>query len=443
MKKLLSILTVFGITTLAAQEQQTFSLEEAINYAIEHNYDVKSARLDVDIAKKQVQETTAIGLPQINGAVDYKNYIDLPVSLLPAEVVGGTPGEYAPLEFGTKHNVSAGIQLNQLLFDGSYIVGLRAAKFFVQMANDKLEHDETVVRNDISQAYFLVLVAEENTEVLERNDSVMRLTLNDTEEMYKAGFVEKTDVEQIELLLATIENSLNNSKRHLSLTREMLALRMGMEITTEYVLTENLHSMIENIDKEVMLLAFDVNKHIDYRLAIDMETQNELLLSNQKAAYMPSMSGFIAHQQNAYGNEFGDVVGDTWYPTSVWGVSLQVPIFSSTMRNSRVQKAEIELEKSQVVKEKVSQALKLGVDQARSDLRFTLDQYEIQKRSFDLAGRIGLSTLEKFKQGRATSLEVSQVQNQFFESQGRYVSSIFEVLSAKAALDKALNNYTK
>ena len=259
MKKLLSILCILSATTLFAQEQ-SFSLDEAINYAIEHNYNVKSARLDVDIAKKQVQETTAIGLPQINGSVDYKNYIDLPVSLLPAEIVGGPPGEYAPLTFGTKHNVSAGLQLNQLIFDGSYLVGLRAAKFFVQMANDKLEHDETVVRNNISQAYFLVLVAEENTEVLESNDSVMRLTLSDTEEMYKAGFVEKQDVEQIELLLATIENSLNNSRRHLSLTREMLAMNMGMEITSTYMLTEDLHSMIEGIDKEAMLTAYSTGR---------------------------------------------------------------------------------------------------------------------------------------------------------------------------------------
>ena len=160
-----SILPIFLV---AQTTENSFSLKQAQDYALKNNYQIKNAQLDVTIAKKKVWETTAYGLPQVMAEAKFQNFIDLPTNLIPANAFNplAPEGEFAELQFGTDYNTSATISASQLIFDGSYIVGLQAARTYQELSiNNKKKTDEEI-KYAVAQAYHTVLVAKENEKVL-------------------------------------------------------------------------------------------------------------------------------------------------------------------------------------------------------------------------------------------------------------------------------------
>ena len=214
-------------TLLMAQENQpkesyTFSLEEAIEFGLDNNYDSQIAEKDIEKALKQKWEIISQGLPQITGGVDYQNYLKQPVTLIPAEIAGGEPGTFMPVRFGTKQSMNATATWNQLIFDGSYIVGVQSAKTLLEISeNIKIKTDQEVEKAIIS-AYSNVLLAEESVKILNRNVSNIQKNYDDTKKIFENGLAEEEDVERLEITLLTLKNNLNRSERMYSITKEML-----------------------------------------------------------------------------------------------------------------------------------------------------------------------------------------------------------------------------
>jgi outer membrane protein TolC len=154
---------------IKAQQNITLSLQQAIDYALKNSYATKNADRDVEIAKYKKWETTTIGLPEISAKIDYQNWIKQQVSLLPAEFFGGNPGEFEEISFGTKHNMNATATLNQLIFDGSYLVGLQSAKTYLKISENAKEKTELGIREAVINAYGNVLLSEESISIIEKN----------------------------------------------------------------------------------------------------------------------------------------------------------------------------------------------------------------------------------------------------------------------------------
>lgn len=438
-----TLIVALIIGSYQVKAQQAFSLKEAQDYALTNSYMAKDADMEITKAQKKKNETTAIGLPQINGSVSYQNYLEAPVQLVPAEFFGGDEGEFQEVQFVTDQSARAGITANQLIFDGSYIVALQASKTFLEISKNSKIKTEIEIKDAITQAYGMVLVAERNEKILAENKKNLEQTLFETGELYKNGFAEEQDVDQLKLLVANIANQYNNAKRQVDIAYNLLKFQMGIDITNDITLTEELDNLIGfSGDASILSKQFDYTTHIDYRIMENQERADVLLLRNEKMAYAPRLSAFYTYEQNSFANEFNFLGSDAqWFPSSYFGVSLNVPIFSSLSRHNRVQQAKIDLNQTRLQKIQVEQSLKMQAETAKSDYSFALDQYKTEKENLDLALRIKTKTEIKYNEGLSSSLELTQAQNQYLQTQGNYINSIFQLISAKSKLDKALNNY--
>lgn len=440
---------LFASVTAVAQEDLKFSLDQAREYAVKNSYPVKNAQFDLEMARKKVKENLSYGFPQVDATIDYNYYIALPTSLipgdfLPVDTTGGVPPpEYIEVQFGTKNNLTAGITLNQLIFDGRYFIGLQYAKIFEQLSAENLEKSEEDIKETVSSTYFNILVGEAAIRVLDSTLVVLEKTRYQTGELFREGFAEETEYDQLTITVKDIENSLNSLRRQNEIGYKMLNYQLGLDLGQKVVLTETLDGLIERAASEALLdQPFNVQQHIDYRLIASQEKMKVLGLRNEKAAYFPTLKGFVMVQENAQRDQFDFFdFNQPWFLTSIAGVSMQVPIFSSGYRSSRVSQARLDLEKTQNIKNQVSEGLLLSVEESRSAFRAAMENYQRDQQNVDLALTIYKRTLTKFNEGVATSVELTQQHNQFFEAERKYFQTVLSLLEAKNRLDKALGNY--
>ncbi|MDO9262299.1 MAG: TolC family protein [Flavobacteriaceae bacterium] len=442
MKKKVLFIVVMMIFNLGfSQETYQFSLEEAVQFAIKNGYEAKSASNDVEAAKKKVWETTTMGLPQINANVDYQNYLKQPIALIPAEFFGGIPGEFAEITFGTKQNLVGSVTLNQLIFDGSYLVGLQSAKTYLKISESaKLKTDISIKVATIN-AYANVLMAEENLKILSKNRDLLQQNYRQTKALLENGLIESQQLEQLQITLSSIEIQLNKTKRMKDLAYKMLSFTLGINIDSKLTLTDKFETLLlQNIQLELFTNPFNTENHIDYLIAFNNKRAHELMVKLEKSRALPSISTFINYKQTADNDAFKFFrTEQKWFESSLLGVSINVPIFSSLKRSAQTQQAKINLEKANRQLEEKSEALKLAHQKAVSDYQFSIDQYNTSKENLLLAERIEQKETVKFLEGISSSFDLTNAQNQLYNSQQNYLQSIYEVITAKATLETALN----
>jgi len=330
--------------------QKAFTLEEAIAYGLQHSYNSEIARKDVAIALKQKWEIIAQGLPQISGNAEYRNNLMQPVTLLPAEITGGTPGTFVPVTFGTKQNLSATASWNQLIFDGSYIVGVQSVKTLLQITENAKVKTDLEVKKAITSAYSNVLLARESVEISKLNLETIQKNLNDTRKTYENGLIEQEAVEQLEITSLSLETNLKNAQRMEVIAYDMLKVSMGIPVETEIEVLDNLEQLsMENFDLQLLSKEISVEDNIDYRIAADQSNQAATLVRLEKSKALPRLSAFVNYGAQGNSETFSFFTNDQiYYDQSVLGLSLNVPIFSSGMRSAKTAQKQIQYEKSLV-----------------------------------------------------------------------------------------------
>ena len=442
MKKTILLLIIILCTFhVNAQESISLSLDQAIDYALKNSYASINATRDIDAAKLKRWETTTMGLPQISATIDYQNWIKQQVSLIPAEFFGGNAGEFAEVSFGTKHNMNATATLNQLIFDGSYLVGLQSAKTYLKISENAKEKTDLGIREAVINAYGNVLLSEESVLILEKNIATLQKNLDETNEIYKNGLAEEESVEQLQITLASVKSQLSKTKNLKNIAYKMLNITLGTEINTALTLTDNLNKLAqENLDLELLSNDLSVENHIDFKIAKNNERANELLVKLEQSKALPSLSSFLNFGYAGYGQEFDFTKKDQkWFDSSLLGVSLNIPIFSSLARSSRTQQAKIELDKAKTNLTETEQKLQLQVASAKTEYKFSVEEFETSKQNLELAERIEKKQQIKFFEGLSTSFELSEAQRQLYTMQQNYLQNMLQLIANKAALDNALN----
>ena len=443
MKKFIySFLICFVVTSIQSQDKEIrLSLEEAVKYAIKNSYSTKAASNDLKAAKQKKWETTTIGLPQINAKVDYQHWLKQQVSLLPAEITGGTPGTFVPVTFGTKQNLNATITLTQLLFDGSYLVGLQSAKTYLQISEQAKEKTELGTREAVINAYGNVLVAEKSIEILLSNKKVNDRILKGVRIGFENGLAEEEDVEQFEITKGNIENSIRAAKRLKEIAYKLLNISLGNDINTKLILTDSLDSLVlANTDLNLLTKPFSIDNHIDFRIAENDKESKRLLMKLEKSMALPSLSAFVNYGSMANANTFSFFDNNQqWFDSSLLGVSLNIPVFSSFKRRSKTAQAKIALENADIRLEETKQRLRLVAESAKSDYQLSIDNYQTAKRNLNLAERIEKKQQIKFNEGITTSFDLLQAQTQLYTQQNNYVQSMLNIIAKKATLENALN----
>ncbi|PQJ79877.1 TolC family protein [Polaribacter porphyrae] len=439
MKKYIYIISFLAFTiSLKAQEKTIeLSLNDAIKYALENSYNTKAAQNDIKVAKETVWETTTIGLPQINGAVDYQNFLKQPISV--ADINGdGVDEEFI---FGTKQNINASFTLSQLLFDGSYLVGLQASKTFLKISEQAKEKTELLTREAVINAYGNILVAEKSIEILKRNNTVNDRILKGARVGYENGLAEQEDVEQFEIIKGNIESNIRATERLKVIAYKMLNIALGNPIDTKLILSDTLESLVlANTDLDLLVIDFNLDNHIDFKIAENDRETKRLMMQLEKSKNLPSLSAFINYGTQAFSNNFSFFDSNQrWFQSSLLGVSLNVPIFSSFGRKAKIAQTKIDLETADIRLEETKQKLSLAAQSAKSDYQLSIDNYETAQKNLNLAERIEKKQQIKFDEGITTSFDLLQAQNQLYTQQNSYIQAMLNIIAKKATLENALN----
>lgn len=434
------LMIIFLSTPIAyAEGSHSFSLAEAQSYAMEHSYFVRNTSLEITRARHKVWETITTGLPQATGSSTYNKFLNLPVSLIPGEFFGGEPGTYMPVKFGQDYSSDFGFMVSQMIFDGSYIVGVGSSQIYLNLARQAHEKTSIDIRNAVAQAYYLVLIGGENLKVMTENVENTRKMLVETTAMYENGFMEEQDVDQMKMIVKSAENEVLKAEREISVATTVLKYTMGRELDSEVTLTDGLEVFLRPLLSTSEDHGFDFTSHIDFRLAATQEAASEKLLKLEKSAFLPRLNGFYSYNKTAYGNRANLFdTGQDWYPSSLVGLSLSVPLFTSGERILKVRQARIGLDQAANQRELASQTIQKDYLTAMANMETAIEKYGNDLENRELAVKILNKGKIKFNNGISSSTELMQLENQYLQAHGAYIGSIMQLLMSDLDLKKAL-----
>jgi len=440
-KKIILILCV-GFGTLHAQNlPESVSLEEAVAYALENNRSVINANLEVQKAYKEKWKTIAIGLPQITAEADYQNFIELPTSLIPAQFFGGKEGEFAEVQFGTPKTMRAGVTLNQLIFDGSYLVGLESIKVYLNISENLLEKTVLEIRKDIINSYFSVLLTRENILFLEKNRANLKTNLEELTQLFRNGFEEEESVEQLRLTLSSVETQLRYAQNVERITLDMLKLLMGFPTQSPLFLKDELDTLTTaSLFEFPTETAPKIENNIDVKIAQNNFASEGLLYKLERSKNMPRLSAFLNGNYTGNSETFSFTeANQKWFGASMLGIKLQVPIFSSFMRRANSQKAKIAVAQAETNLNETQERIFIEIQAATNEYQLSVENYFTTKENLALATRIKEKNQIKYFEGLASSFEYREAQLQLYNAQNNYIKSIQSVVQKKLNLETLLN----
>jgi outer membrane protein TolC len=443
---LTAYLMAASLTAAPPQQKETehraLSLEEVREYAVQHNYDAIKSRIDLESAKKKLRETVASGLPQVTSSLNYMNNLELTTVLIP-NFFEGKFDEKIPVQFGTQHNATFTFQVNQLIFNGSYIVGLQTSSIYRRLADQGLERTQLDIQETVSDTYFLILVSEESEQIMQASLDNLKKTHYEIKQLYKEGFVAETDVDLIQVSVNSLENGLQALRRQIDVAYNLLKFQMGLELTEDIKLSDSLDSFIQDLNPEQAFnTELKLENNLDYQLLETQEKLAELALKNEKSKYLPSISAFYTYQRNAYRDQFDFFSEDAnWFRAQILGINVNIPIFKSGAQAARVKQAALAVEKARNTRIQAGEGLRLEMERAVSNLKSAYENYMNMKANMELSEKIYRVTLEKYKEGVASSMELTQAHDKYLNSQSQYIQAMSELLSAKNKLDRVTENY--
>jgi outer membrane protein TolC len=419
-----------------------FSLQSVQKYAVDYSYETKRSQLDILAARKKMKETLLTGFPQLYSTIDYMNNLELATVLIP-NIFEGNFDEKIPVQFGTQHNASVNFVLNQLVFNGSYIVGLKASKIYRQLADQNHERTQLDILETVTNTYYLILVAEESERILILNIENLEKTHYEIRERYKEGFVAETDADLVQISVIKLKNSLQTIVRQKEIGYQLLKFQMGLDLNEQIVLTDKLEDILQQIDiSETGDAEFDLQQNIDYKLLETQEKLSEMALKNEKAQYYPTISAFYSFQWNAFRDEFTFFnFKEDWYRTQVLGLNISIPVFRSGVQKAKVAQASIALEQVQNAKIQASQGLVVEVASARSTLDSAYENYLNTMENVELSKKVYDTTLFKYNEGVASSLDLTQANDKYLVAQSDFIQAMSGLLTAKNKLDRLNSNY--
>ncbi|TNF24259.1 MAG: TolC family protein [Bacteroidetes bacterium] len=442
----LILLSIFMTLTSFGQSADVMelSVEAAVKYAWENSQKAKTAAIDVQQADKDVWIQASRGLPIVNGSVSMNNFIDLPTSVFDASAFNplAPPGELAELQFGQPWTMDAGITASLQVFDGSYIIGVKGAKGYQKMSRDIQKMTRNEIETLVGEAYYTSQVAKENVRLLAENIATTEKTVSDTKALFENGFVEEMDVEQLDLLLNGLKTKLQVAERQHKATLNLLKYQMGMPVTTNITLTTDLETLWTlQTPEELLTMELDLNSNLAYDLVKQDVVMHGYLVKLQEAKYYPRLNAFFDYKQQAFRDDFNFYDFDrAWYPQTLWGVQLSVPIWDNLGAAAGIKKAKLEQQKIKNKLYDLEQALTMQAVTAKDNFSSALEELEISTQNIELAKRIKEKTLIKYNEGLASSMELTTAENQLIQAQADYIGTLFQAMNAKLELKKVLEN---
>ena len=441
MKKII-LLLAFTSYSFSQGEVTSLSLSDAVEYGIENNRNLVNAEREIKMAYKERWKTIAIGLPNVTLDLNYLNYLELPTSLIPAEFFGGQKGEFSEIQFGTEQAAIGSVRMEQLLFDGSWLVGLEYSKIYLATSENFYEKTFLEVRESIVKLYSLVVTLNEGISLLENNLENFRKDLFEVTELYENGFEEIENVEQIKITLAQAELSLLQAKKTRENQTNLLKLVLGIDLEDNLILTTSINDFIaDNIIFSNSFEDFNTDKNIDVKISQNIFDTKRIEYKLEKSKQLPKISGFLSGTYTGNNNEFDFTnKSQNWFGSSVLGVNLEIPVFNAFKLNVSSQKAKIAMNQAMTNLEEQEEKTQAKVQEKLNDYQLAIRTLNVSEQNMRLSVSIEEKNSIKFFEGIVSSFEFRQAQLQLLDSQQKYLNSVLELISIKTELETLYNN---
>ena len=394
-----------------------------------------NAALDIDYAETQVNELKAQGLPQVSGSADFSHTFKIPTQIIPGDFVG-QPGTMIATQFGVPFNVNVGVGASQLLFDGTFFLGLKAASEFVNISKLSASASEIDIKEGVTKAYYMALISQQNIGQLSASLANIKKLQSETEQLYKAGFAEKLDVDRLTLSVSNLEININKLQNQAKLAKQLLLNTIGVDVNQELTLTSKIPG---EPTSDSYAAVFNPENRIEIKLIDQQQELNQLNLKRYKMGYFPSIYGNFSYGSSTFASDgkFGEL-GDDWYGNGRYAVSLNVPIFDGLYKKAKMDQAKIDFKKTENTKQQALLGMNLQVGQAKTNYLNALKTIELQKKSQDLAESIFNTTKIKFKEGIGSSFEMINAESELTQANTNYLIALYELNVARIDLNKAL-----
>lgn len=416
-----------------------YSLDECIQFALENNKNIQNAQLGFEASRYKVGEILADGLPQINASADLGYNFKVPTSFIPAEFFGGEPGTFSPVQFSPAYNGTASLNLNQMIFDGSYFVGLKASRTYTELSRKEKIKSEIDVVADVSKAYYLALVNKDRLELIERNYARVDSLYRETQIMFENGFAEKIDVSRIKVQLNNLSVEKNNFQNTLELSYAILKFQMGMDVNEAISLKDR----IEDVQFEALADDFGNDFNYDDRIEFSLLNTNldlvKLDIKNTTVRYLPKLDLYGRLGASTGAGSYSDLMnfGDNWFGFGVVGLQLNVPVFDGMRKSKQIQQKRAQVDQIENSQDIMRKNIDLEIKTARVNLKKSVDNLIAQKENMELAEDVYKVTKIKYGEGIGSNLEVVEGDAAFKEAQTNYYNALYEALVAKIELEKA------
>ncbi|WP_051416469.1 TolC family protein [Asinibacterium sp. OR53] len=413
------------------------SIQQAVEYAHKNNVQVKNALLDISIQQQSNRDITSAALPSVTGSIGATDYLKIPTSLLPGEVFGQPRGTYIPVQFGTKYNSTASIQLQQLLFDGQVFIGLQARATSLEWRKKSAEVTEEAIKTNIYKIYYQLVVSKTQIALLDANINRLNKLDHDTRELYKNGFAEKLDLDKIAVQVANLQTEKTKALNNIDIGYLGLKTLMGMPIKDSLVLTDKItDDQIKEDFTNDSSYQYSDRKEFQYlQLAKKL---NEFNIKRYKLSYFPTLSLTGAYSKNAQRNEFDFFGKGDWFTTSYVGLNISIPIFDGFAKDSRIKKSRMELTQTNNQIDNLQLSIDNEVAQARINFRSAISTMSYQKKNMDLAEDVYNQTKKKYEIGSGSNTEITSAQTDLVTAQTNYINALYTAIIAKVDYLKAI-----
>ena len=418
-----------------AQKINSFTVQQAVDYAKQNSVQVKNALLDYQVQKQTNREITSVAYPQINASGNFNDYLVIPTSLLPAEIAGGPAGTYFPVKFGTKYNASGGFDVSQLLFDGQVFVGLIARGVALKFYEKQTEITEEMINVNVQKIYYQLVVGKQQMTSVDANIGRFEKLLKDTKEIYKQGFAERLDVDKVSVQLNNLQTEKIKIQSQLDAGNAGLKFLMNMPQKDSLLLTDSITE--DKIKENILADNYKYEDRKEYQFLTIAKQLNEFNVRRYKLSYLPVLSAFGNYSKNAQRQRFDFFKGGQWFTTSLIGLKLSIPIFDGFAKSSRVQKAKIEVQRTNNNIEQLKSSIDNDVAQARLKITASVVTMDNQKRNIELAEKVYNTTKIKYEQGLGNNQEIYNAQTELKIAQNNYYSALYDAIIAKIDYQKA------
>jgi outer membrane protein TolC len=435
--RIICLLLVVNSAMAQTGTKHAFTAKECVDYAHKNNVQVKNALLNVQIQLEINRDVTSAALPTLSGVISGNDYLKIPTSLLPGEIFGQPAGTYIPVQFGTKYNANAGLQFQQLLFDGQVFVGLQARSTSIAFSNKNVEVTEEMIKTNVYKIYYQLVAGKTQIDIYDANLERLKKLLSDTKALYENGFVEKLDIDKISVQISNLETEKFKALNSIEIGYQALKTLIGMPTKDELVLTEQIYK--EKIKKDFAIdTTFTYSDRKDFQY-LDLAKQlNELNIKRYKMSYLPTLALSGSYTKNAQRNQFNFFGKGDWFTTSFVGLNLSVPIFSGFSKSSHVTKSQLELQQTVNQIDNLKLTIDNEIETAKLNFHAAVITLDYQKKNMLLAENVFNQTKKKFELGTGSNTEITAAETDLRTAQANYINALYSAIIAKVDYNKAI-----